>query len=141
MVTITKIENSDGYLIQRVNSDKTVENISRNKFRYSDILELVEDVIIKSVVNEENKDFIEFDEYLLDELSNDICDYCNIFEEVFCDIDMDEDGEFVCAFAIEKVGEDSEVFSEEEIKQFIDIITKTALYVLLSNATILECVE
>lgn len=138
MVTITKMENSEGYLIQRVKNNKTAENISRNTFGYGDIIELVENIITKSVVNEENENFVELDTTLLNELSNEVCDHCNIFEEVFIDIAMKKTGEFVYAFAIEEVGEDSEVFSEEEIRQLTNIVVKAALYVLLRDADILE---
>lgn len=120
MVNVTKVENGEGFYIQRV-IDDSIENISRNNFKMEDILGLIKDTIIKIALD--NIDEVIYDDAELADLAVEVAEECNIWEDVFYDIDssLNESGdlEFIYALTFDgDVTEDSEVFSSEGLEKF-----------------------
>lgn len=134
MVKIVKTE--EGYNIQRVLSDNSIENISRNTFTYNDIVELVRYVIITFGVDNDRKYKIFEDK--LDLLVSEVCDYCNIFEYLFYDVDIQDNGDFIYSLATDYDKEESEYFSDEDILNIKNIVLNSVASVLLDITNIIE---
>lgn len=124
MVNVTKVENGEGFYIQRVNDD-SVENISRNNFKTEDIIDLIKDTIVKIALNDIDEST--YDNVKLADLAVEVAEECNIWEDVFYDIDssLNESGdlEFIYALTFDgDVTEDSEIFTSEDLEKFKHII-------------------
>lgn len=120
MVNVTKVENGEGFYIQRV-IDDSVENISRNNFKMKDVLDLIKDTIVKIALND--IDEFTYDDVKLADLAVEVAEECNIWEDVFYDIDsnLNESGELEFIYALTfdgDVTEDSEIFSSEDLEKF-----------------------
>lgn len=134
MVELKKVE--QGYLIQRVSEDGGVETIIATGFSEQDIRDLVATIIINFAVGSE--DSYDCNETTLYRLVDLVAEECNIWEEVFIDIDSDYDdttGAVSFIYALEQEygasAEDLEVYSSEGIERLNNCIKDALVKVML----------
>ena len=139
MVNVTKVENGEGFYIQRV-TDDSVKNISRNNFKTEDIIDLIKDTIVKIALLDDSDEFT-YDDVKLADLAMEVAEECNIWEDVFYDIDsnLKESGELEFIYALTfdgDVTEDSEIFSSEDLKKFTHIICLALARLMINSRDI-----
>lgn len=138
MVNVTKVENGEGFYIQRV-IDDSIENISRNNFKMNDVLDLIKDTIVKIALNDIDEST--YDDVKLADLAVEVAIECNIWEDVFYDVDsnLDESGDLEFIYALtfdDDVTEDSEIFSSEDLEKFKHTICLSLARLMINSRDI-----